>query len=729
MDDDDLTGQLDAFLTEVLDAGEVPNVPVFLGEEWEPLAEQVADLLTRFEQTMVIEVTRPDGAECYIQFAREDHDIRAELVGNEFLGARALAPDRVSVLVDLGWDLPGGEYGPNFSRLFVGHEPRHLAWAALQTLHEVYDAEADHTWAVMPPELVDAEGTFPHDESTPIVEPWEIAVVAEGPDDGVEQRAAEEPSDQQIRAVFQLPKAVTILGRSSSVTNSFVNSIIPVLIPTTEEIKRALSILGMSDAVACSYCGDPWTEWDHLRPIVIDQQPTGYVHEIHNLVPACGKCNQSKGNKPWREWMFGDAAKSPKTRGIPDIEQRAARLQAYEEWQAPTKLDLAQIVGAEEWRDYWQRWKDLMVQMRAATEHAAAIRALVAKTQSPGAEFGTLPFEDADTDTAPASAGPGWIVRGPQGTAGPMRKNRAVLETVRALVAAGVTPESLVSLLGSSHFRSVDGTLAGDLLWNAFAQQHQRTHGQRRLWFLDAPIHDGDRTWVLANNVWGRQTYHLFKDLVTCSNGTVTVTQPNGVDVKHHDTGEGMRVLKPGEPVPAKKPVPSRRAGRWSGQDQEILDLLAVAEARWAAIQPTDGFGSATLATAAALAERGFDVWPIDVDDLADEELAALEPASLLAVNGTRRIAVFTNDFGQPDRDRWARLKERVGPYSESPALDRALADFSVHGPFERDVCRHDGQVWVTVSVRLGDLDTALLDLINVASGLNSALRSVGSAD
>lgn len=198
--------------------------------------------------------------------------------------------------------------------------------------------------------------------------------------------------------------------------------------------------------------------------------------------------------------------------------------------------------------------------------------------------------------------------------------------------------------------------------------------------------------------------------------------------MKHHGTGEGMYVLKPGEPVPAKKPLPSRRVGGWSSEDKGFLDRLAVAGPFWAAVQSTDGFGSATLATAAALAERGFDVRPFDVDDLADEELAALEPASLLAANGTRRIAVFTDDFGQPDRDRWARFKERIGPYADSAALDRALADFSVHAPFERDVSRHDGQVWVTVSVRLGDLDTAILDLTNVVSGLDSTLRSVGRA-
>lgn len=109
-----------------------------------------------------------------------------------------------------------------------------------------------------------------------------------------------------------MPKAVRITGRSSSITNSFVNGIVPVIRPSDAEIDEALEVLRMSAEVVCAYCGDRATEWDHLRPLVQNQRPTGYIHEIHNLVPACGKCNQSKGNKPWREWMFGPARLSPK---------------------------------------------------------------------------------------------------------------------------------------------------------------------------------------------------------------------------------------------------------------------------------------------------------------------------------------------------------------------------------------------------------------------------------
>ena len=51
------------------------------------------------------------------------------------------------------------------------------------------------------------------------------------------------------------------------------------------------------DNVACAYCGNAMTEWDHLNPLVMDKQATGFITEIQHLVPACGKCNQTNGNR------------------------------------------------------------------------------------------------------------------------------------------------------------------------------------------------------------------------------------------------------------------------------------------------------------------------------------------------------------------------------------------------------------------------------------------------
>lgn len=181
-------------------------------------------------------------------------------------------------------------------------------------------------------------------------------------------------------SLFKMPKPMKITGRSSSITNAFINSIIPVITPTEKQVKEALSILGMiNNDFQCAYCGDTATEWDHLRPLVINKKPTGYISEIHNLVPACGKCNQSKGNKNWKTWMLSNAVLSPKTRGIKDINKRIKYLEKYEQWKKPTKMDFELIVGKKQWATHWENWKDIQLMMRKSQELAEKINKQVAK--------------------------------------------------------------------------------------------------------------------------------------------------------------------------------------------------------------------------------------------------------------------------------------------------------------------------------------------------------------
>ena len=182
--------------------------------------------------------------------------------------------------------------------------------------------------------------------------------------------------------MFRMPTPMKITGRSSTITNAFVNSIIPVIYPTEEQVRESLQILGMdSDSICCSYCGSTFTEWDHLRPIVKDRKPTGYVSEIHNLVPACGKCNQSKGNTAWRQWMYSDAKLSPRSRRVGDIDVRAERLKAYENWGTPIVVDFAAIVGQDDWKQHWDNWKTIQTAMQDAQRLADRINQLVAEAQ------------------------------------------------------------------------------------------------------------------------------------------------------------------------------------------------------------------------------------------------------------------------------------------------------------------------------------------------------------
>jgi hypothetical protein len=166
-----------------------------------------------------------------------------------------------------------------------------------------------------------------------------------------------------------------MVSRKSSITNAFVNAVIPVIPPTHDEIEEALRILGMGpDDVRCAYCGDRASEWDHLRPLVQKRRPTGYISEIANLVPACGKCNQSKGGSPWRKWIVGKAKLSPNGRGVTGIPSRVERLEAFEQWRVPRQIDFAAVLGVTEWEHYWSLCEGVVDQLKECQKVADAVR-------------------------------------------------------------------------------------------------------------------------------------------------------------------------------------------------------------------------------------------------------------------------------------------------------------------------------------------------------------------
>ncbi len=179
---------------------------------------------------------------------------------------------------------------------------------------------------------------------------------------------------------FDLPSPGSIKGRASSITAAFIQAIVPIVEPTQEEISEALQILGMrSGNCVCAYCGDPRTEWDHFRPLVTAQRPTGYITEIANLVPACGKCNQSKGGKYWRDWITSNAKRSPNARGIADLAQRIQRLESYEKWRVPLKIDFQTLVGNDLYSQHWANWRQLLELMDRAQSLALQLRGVAAK--------------------------------------------------------------------------------------------------------------------------------------------------------------------------------------------------------------------------------------------------------------------------------------------------------------------------------------------------------------
>jgi hypothetical protein len=107
----------------------------------------------------------------------------------------------------------------------------------------------------------------------------------------------------------------------------------------------------------------------------------------------------------------------------------------------------------------------------------------------------------------------------PDGRSGPLRKRWAVLAMATALHKAGVTAHQLTTAIPRSRFLPVDGTLSGEDLAKAFLATYPGSAKRLGRWFLDAPLHDLGRTWVVSK-MWGTNTEPVLDRLVALAPGT-----------------------------------------------------------------------------------------------------------------------------------------------------------------------------------------------------------------
>ncbi|MGH1561437.1 hypothetical protein [Mumia sp. DW29H23] len=116
---------------------------------------------------------------------------------------------------------------------------------------------------------------------------------------------------------------------------------------------------------------------------------------------------------------------------------------------------------------------------------------------------------NGDTAHVAAASGPKAarfeIVAGPTST-GPLTKKHAVLAAIQLLAESGVSGEQIQSVVKTGPFRSLPGSIEPRDLWPAMAARYELASGEEKLWFLDDPIYEGGKTWVLRNNVWGPNT-------------------------------------------------------------------------------------------------------------------------------------------------------------------------------------------------------------------------------
>jgi hypothetical protein len=81
---------------------------------------------------------------------------------------------------------------------------------------------------------------------------------------------------------------------------------------------------------------------------------------------------------------------------------------------------------------------------------------------------------------------------------------------VITLRAAGVPAREIAKVIPPSRFLSVDGTLAEASLREAFVLAYPK--GDPGRWFMESPVHDEGRTWIVTK-MWGRNTEPVLERL------------------------------------------------------------------------------------------------------------------------------------------------------------------------------------------------------------------------
>lgn len=118
---------------------------------------------------------------------------------------------------------------------------------------------------------------------------------------------------------------------------------------TQYEIKQVVTFFYGDGAVECIFCGNKnVSRWDHLVPVT-----KGGDTVLGNMVLACAKCDDSKRDLSFDEWMLSNNPWSPKSLGISDIDSRIEKIREYINFynycpcQLEDKLDLSEAERLE----------------------------------------------------------------------------------------------------------------------------------------------------------------------------------------------------------------------------------------------------------------------------------------------------------------------------------------------------------------------------------------------
>ena len=160
--------------------------------------------------------------------------------------------------------------------------------------------------------------------------------------------------------------------RQTTINHAFASAIAPVDKYDLKRLVEALRLLGEKDPdgeLTCIYCGKPAETWDHLHGLVKDAKPSGYGHQLGNLVPCCKECNSRKGAKDWEIYLKNEVSEQTA------LEQKQKLIASYcDRYVGRVNSELLVEKSPGDLNRYWEIKEHIINLMKEADEIAKKLR-------------------------------------------------------------------------------------------------------------------------------------------------------------------------------------------------------------------------------------------------------------------------------------------------------------------------------------------------------------------
>jgi hypothetical protein len=135
----------------------------------------------------------------------------------------------------------------------------------------------------------------------------------------------------------------------------------------TADLAKLHAYFGVDGDPRCFYCGAPEpSRWDHLHAVT-----RGGDTVPGNLVPACGRCDDSKQDRTIEEWV---GSKSPHRPAVSALSDLSARVSAYQREFAYVSVEFEKRLSPDQ-LDSYRRFRLEIDALRRHLEREGLLKA------------------------------------------------------------------------------------------------------------------------------------------------------------------------------------------------------------------------------------------------------------------------------------------------------------------------------------------------------------------